>query len=195
MANPSTPFGFQYLELIDGVAPNFGFVTVLIDPTNTHSIYGGDVAKTISGGYFDVATEVGGGEQIGGIFLPDFRWQSKSQGMHTFQRAWLGNTSDVVAGSTVQAKLVISPQALFRVRTLGTTAAAVGQTYVGSNANFNVGAGPGNNLISTFSLDDGTLGAGPSLPFTIYSIEQAPVSDPTAVYNTVVVRFNNQIVL
>lgn len=194
MANPSTPFGFQYQGLLDGSSPNFGFVTVSISAANTNSIYGGDVAKPISGGYFDVATEIGGGEPIGGVFLPDFSWLSRTAGQRIRSRAWLGNTADI-SGGVVTAKLVMNPQALFRVRSLGSTAAAVAATSVGSNANFNVGAGPGNNLVSTFSLDEATLGVGVALPFTIYSIDQAPVSDPTAVYNTLVVRFNNQLVL
>lgn len=195
MANPSTPFGFAYQGLLDGSSPNFGFVTVQINPTNANHIYGGDVAGVISGGYFDVAAVVPGGAPIGGIFLPYFEWQSVAAGMTVRKRAWLGATGDIAAGGTLTAKLVMNPQALFRVRASGTSAAAIPATSVGLNGNFAVGAGPGNNLISTFSLGDLTLGAGPSLPFTIYSIDQPPVSDPTATYNTLVVRLNNQVVL
>lgn len=195
MANSSTPFGFQAVGLVDGVSPNFGVRTVQIDPTNSNVIAGGDVAGVISGGYYDVATAVGGGAPIGGIFLPFFQWTSISR-MDSFpQRVWLGNAADVVPGGTITAKLVINPQALFRVRSLGTTAAAIAQASVGSNANFDAGAGIGANLISTFSLDDATIGAGPSLPFTIVEIEGPPTSDPTANYNIVVVRFNNLVLI
>ena len=190
MSNPSTPFGFEPIGLIDGVSPNFGIRTVQLATTNAHKIYQYDVAAAIAAGYYDVATEVGGGAPIGGIFL-EFKWQSVSQAMTVRSRAWLGNTADIVAGGTLEAKIMTARDATFRVRSLGSTGAAIAQASVGSNANFSVGAGPGNNLVSTFSLDDGTIGAGPSLPFTIIGIEQAPTSDPTANYNVVQVRFNN----
>lgn len=191
MSNPSTPFGFEYFGLVEGTSPNFGVKTVQISPSNTNSIYGGDVAKVISGGYYDVAAEIGGGAAIGGVFLPDFIWQSKSQQMTVRSRAWLGATNDIVAGGILSAKLVISRDALFKVRSNGSSGAAVAQTNVGNNVNFAVGSTPGNNLISSFSIDDSVLGSGASLPFTVYSIVQQPESDPTALYNIVLVRFNN----
>jgi hypothetical protein len=191
MSNPSTPFGFQYLGLIDGGPPNFGVKTVQLSSTNAHKIYGGDVAAVISGGFYDVATVTGGGAPIGGIFLPDFVWQSVSQQQTVRQRAWLGNFADIVAGGVVTCRVVINPNAVFRARTTGTTGAAVTQANVGSNINFNVGAGPGNNLISTFSADDGTIGSGASLPFRIYNIVPNPPSDATSVYDQIDVIFNN----
>src|SRR5690348_6806699 len=109
MSNPNVPFGFEYLGTIDGLSPNFGMKTVQIDPTNTNSIYGGDVASVIAGGFFTVASAVVGGEQIGGVFLPYFEWQSKTAGQTVRNRAWLGQTGDIVAGGTLTAKLVVHP--------------------------------------------------------------------------------------
>lgn len=189
MANPNVLFGFQPVGLIDGTSPTFGLKTVQLAANNAHSIYQGDVAAAISGGYYDVATEVGGGAAIGGVFW-SFSWLSKSQG-RVRGRAWLGLTGDLVAGTVIEAKVIIDRDALFRVRSAGTGGAAVGQTNIGQNCNFTVGAGPGNNLVSTFGLDDVTLGSGASLPFTVYDLEQQPDTDPTSLYNIVTVRFNN----
>ena len=63
---------------------------------------------------------------------------------------------------------------------------------IGSNVNLYIGAG-GNTLngLSSMAIDDASIGAGPSLPFKIYGIVQAPESDPTSIYNEVFVVFNN----
>lgn len=188
MSNPSTPFGFTEDGLSDGISPNFGMYEGFISPSNTHAIYGGDVAAPISGGYYDLATVVFGGEPIGGIFEPSFEWPSISFGGTYRGRAWLGNIADVVAGGVIKCKINMNRLARFHVRSNG---AAITQANVGSNANFATGATPGNNLISTQSLAASTIGAGLSLPFTIIKIDPNPPSDPTASYNTVVVGFNN----
>lgn len=192
MANPAIPFGFQQKGTLEGIAPNYGLQTGLISNDNANSIYGWDVAKPISGGYFDVFTAaVGGGAPVGGIFVPDFKYPSKSQGAVSFNRAWLNQGSDVVSGGTVQCKLVNNPQAIFIVRSAGTAGVAVPATAVGSNVNFAIGPTPGNNLISAFWIDDATIGAGASLPFRIVGIVPNPPSDPTSIYNQVFVMFNN----
>ena len=191
MANPNIPFGFLDNGLMDGSTPTFGMFTGQLSASNTNSIYGGDVAKPPSGGNFDVFTAaVGGGETVGGIFLPDFSYLSKAQGMRSRQRAWLGTTADIV-GDQPSCKVVIAKDSTFMVRTAGLSGAAVGASAIGQNANFAIGPAPGNNLISAFWLDDSTLGTNPALPFTVISIAQAPVSDPTSIYNIVYVRFNN----
>jgi hypothetical protein len=193
MSNPNIPFGFQESGLIDGISPNFGmFPDGQISTANTNSIYGWDVAKPISGGYFDVFTApVAGGAPVGGIFVPHFAWPSKSYGGTFRNRAYLNQGSDVVAGGAIGCKIVNNPQAKFIVRSAGLSGAAVGQTAIGQNANFAIGPAPGNNLISAFWLDDSTIGTGPSLPFRIVAIVPNPPSDPTSIYNQVVVMFNN----
>jgi hypothetical protein len=193
MANPNIPFGFQETGIAGGIAPNFGmYADGQISSSNPNSIYGWDVAKPISGGYFDVFTAaVGGGAPIGGIFVPNFSFPSKSQGGVYKNRAWLNQGSDVVAGGIVGCKIVNNPQSRFIVRSAGLSGTAVGQSAIGSNANFAIGPAPGNNLISAFWLDDSTIGAGVSLPFRIVGIVPNPPSDPTSIYNQVIVAFNN----
>jgi hypothetical protein len=191
MSNPSTPFGFAETGLLDGISPNFGVYTGQIAVNNAHSIFGGDVAAVLAGGYYDYAAEVGGGAQIGGVFLPDFVWQSISFGGTYRGRAWLGNTADVVAGGSIICKVVINSQAKFRVRTNGAGGVIIGQTNIGSNINFARGATPGNNQISTYSADCADMGAGASLPFRITGIVPNPPSDPTSLYDMIEVMFNN----
>jgi hypothetical protein len=194
VSNPNIPFGFQDDGLMDGNMPTFGSYPGQLSVSNANSIYGGDVAKPLSGGNYDVfLAPVGGGETVGGIFLPHFEYYSKSIGK-SFNRAWLGTTGDVATGSTgIATKLVMSKDAVFRVRTAGlaTPAGPVLQSSVGLNANFAIGPAPGNNLISAFWLDDSTISNNPALPFTIYAIAQQPISDPTSQYNIVYVKFNN----
>jgi len=192
MSNPNIPFGFLDNGLMDGNVPNFGFFTGTLAAANTNSIYGGDVAKPIAGGNYDVfLAPVGGGETIGGIFLPNFTYLSKSQGMRSRNRAWLGTSSDLVGTSQPTCSVVMAKDAVFKVRTAGLSGGPVGQSAVGQNANFAIGPAPGNNLISAFWLDDSTLGTNPALPFTVYAIDQSPDSDPTSIYNIVYVKFNN----
>lgn len=191
MANPNSPFGFLENGLEDGYMPTFGIKTGYLSASNTNSIYGGDVAKPLSSGYYDVFTSVtSGGETIGGIFLPDFRWLSKSANKLVYARAWTGQTGDIVSG-TVECKVLILGNALLRVRSAGDSGSAVGQANVGQFANFKLGT-VGANLLSAMTLDDSTLtGTQGNLPFQVYSIDQPPVSDPTSIYNTVLVKMVN----
>lgn len=90
--------------------------------------------------------------------------------------------------------LEITRDSILRVRSTGT--AAVLETDVGSNLNFAVGAGPGNNLVSTFSADQGTLGSSASLPFTVYAVlptgpTAGGANDAASANNIILVRFNN----
>ena len=193
MSNPSTPYGFKDLGLIDGSEPNFGFVAGLIAANNTNKIYGGDVAKPIAAGVYDVFTAaVGGGAPIGGIFTTNFKWYSQAAGRLVYNSAWLGATGDLVANSQPSCGVLVHPNSVFQARSLGTSGGPVTASQVGSLVNFGLGSAPGNNQISAFGIDDATIGAGPALPFKIYGIVQAPESDPTSIYNEVLVIFNNE---
>ena len=66
------------------------------------------------------------------------------------------------------------------------------QAQVGSNAPFVLGAG-GNTLngISSMALDDANIGTTSTFPFKIYRLVQQPESDPTSIYNEVLVVINN----
>ena len=197
MANPNSPFGFLYDGRRDGSPPNFGNRVGLIASANTNKIFTGDVLKPVAGGYLDVFTApVGGGAPIGGI-AGWFQWNSISQNKSVWQNWWPGNGD---ANGDVQASYYADPFATFLVQCL---LGPVANTSVGLNANFNVGGGGqtfGAGNKSSFSLDDGTLGTGPSLPFKIYSLPNysplnpifvQPGFDPTSAYNQVLVTMNN----
>lgn len=192
MANPSTLYGFAENGLRDGSSPTFGMKSGLINPADTGAIYGGDVSLPISGGYYNnFAAAVPGGAPVGGVFVPDFTWLSLAAVKRIYNRAWLGATGDLSGATPPTCKLIVNPQAVFRVRSAGTSGGPVTLAQVGSNVNIYIGATPGNNLISNFGIDDLSIGAGPSLPFKIVGLVEAPQSDPTAIYNEVFVIFNN----
>jgi hypothetical protein len=199
MANATTPFGFRENGLTDGLMPTFGVYTGKISASNANAIYGGDVAKPLSGGYFDVFTSATGGGPaggIGGIFLPHFKWYSKSVGRAVYSRSWPGNTGDIVANTTIECKLLVARDAILNVRTSGASGNPVTQANIGSYINFSIGATPGNNLISAFLANDADMSATlGNYPFQIYDIEQPPDSDPTSINNIIRVRFTSNLVL
>lgn len=198
VANPNSPFGFVLNGNIDGSPPNFGNRNGLIASANTNKIFKGDVLKPLSAGYLDVQSEIGGGEPVGGV-AEWFNWNSIAQQKTVRQNWWPGNgdaTGDVSIAYDANLTDVFLCQCL-----LG----PITQASVGLNANFNVGSGGrtvGQGNQSSFTLDDGTLGTGPSLPFKVNrlpvqttgpggSLYVLPGQDPTGPYNQVYVTFNN----
>jgi hypothetical protein len=190
MANPTTPYGFQEVGLIDGVDPTFGMYTGQIAVTNTHTIYANDPA-VFAAGYFDVASVTGNtGAGVAGVFV-EFSYLSIAMGQRVRNRAWMGNTADIVSGSVITCKVNIHPQAKFKVRATGASNNPITQAMVGNLINFALGAGPGNNLVSTFSADAATeTGTSTTLPFKILDLVQQPETDPTLINNEIIVGFN-----
>lgn len=193
MSNPSTPYGFRAIGLLDGFAPTFGIYRAgQINPANGNSIFYGDVLKPLSGGYFDVFTAaVVGGAPVGGVAAGHVVWPSLAQRMTARQQWWPGTPTDVVASGVVGFGAEVNGQTVFQCRSSGASGGPVTAAQIGSNVNFVYGAGNRLNGLSGFALDDSTIGAGASLPFTIYGLVQAPESDPTSIYNEVLVVFNN----
>lgn len=197
MSNPSTPYGFRAVGLIDGSGPTFGvYRRASINPAAGQKMFYGDVLLPISGGYFAPFTsEVGGGAPVGGVAGPQFTWTSLTARMEIWQNWWTGNTADVPSGGGVDVGVEANSQTVFQVRSAGTSGGPVTASQIGQNANFTLGAGGagGNtfNGLSSMALDDSTIGTGPSLPFKIFGIVLAPQSDPTSIYNEVFVIFNN----
>lgn len=193
MSNPSTPYGFRFVGLIDGTNPTFGiYRRGLIQASAATKMFYGDVVAPLSSGYFAPQSVTGGGAAVGGVAGNLFDWDSLAARMHVWQNWWTGVASDVPSGENVSVGVISNPQAVFQVRSSGASGAAVAQSAVGENANFTVGSG-GNTLngLSSYALDDSTIGTGSSLPFKIYGIVPAPESDPTSIYNEVFVIFNN----
>ena len=196
-ANPNAPFGFKYIGSIDGGAsPNYGVRTGLIASANLNKIFTGDPLKPLAAGYLDVSVVVGGGAAIGGVALW-FEWFSRSQNKTVRQNWWPGNGDAI---GDVTCSYHANPHSLFEVQCL---LGPLTQADVGSNANFNVGAGGqqvGAGNLSSFTLDDGNKGSGASLPFKIYrlpvegpqaSLYSTAGYDVTQAYNRVWVTINN----
>ncbi len=199
VTNPNAPFGFKYIGQRDGSPPNFGMRRGLIASANLNKIFTGDVLKPYASGYLDVFTAaVGGGAAISGI-AQFFEWVSKSQNKTVRQNYWPGNGD---ASGDVAVYYHGDANSMFEVQCL---LGPIAEVSVGSNGNFNVGAGGqtfGAGNLSSFTLDDGNLGAGASLPFKIYRLPvdaTGPIPamfytagyDPTQAYNRVYVTINN----
>lgn len=195
--NPNAPFGFKYIGQKDGgSSPNFGVRTGMIASANTNEIFSGDPLKALAAGYLDVSTVVGGGAAIGGVALW-FEWFSTSQNKTVRQLWWPGNGDAI---GDVTCAYHAHPDSLFEAQCL---LGPLTQADVGSNANFNVGSGGqtvGAGNYSSFTLDDGSKGAGASLPFKIYrlpvegpqaSLYSTSGYDVTQAYNRVWVTINN----
>ena len=191
MSNPTTPYGFKYDGLIEGLEPNFGVYSGNISVTNTASMYQGDPAIFTSG-YFTVATATGGtGAPVVGVFI-DFSWLSISAGMRVRNRAWLGQTADIVSGGTLDCKVAVGSNLVLQARVTGASANPIVQANVGEYVNFATGSAPGANLVSTFSIDATTLASSSTtLPFQVYRILQPPYSDPTSADNDILVTLAN----
>lgn len=190
MTNPATPYGFKYEGVYEGLEPNFGIYAGQISLSNTHSLYQFDPA-VFSAGYWDHATVTGTtGAVVNGFFI-DFDWLSLSAGMRVRNRAWLGQTADV-SGGTINCHVAIGVNLVLQARVTGASNNPIVQANVGSYINFALGAGPGNNLVSTYSVDAASLeSSSTTLPFQIYKIIQPPYSDPTSINNDILVSLVN----
>lgn len=194
--NPNAPFGFKYIGQIDGSPPNFGMRTGMIASANLNDIFTGDPLKPNASGYLDVSVVVGGGAAIGGVAMW-FEWVSVSQNKIVRQNWWPGNGD---ASGDVTVAYHTGPGCVFEVQCL---LGPITQASAGLNANFNVGSGGrtvGAGNQSSFTLDDGTLGTGASLPFKVYNLPvKGPLAaqysmagyDAASAYNRVFVTINN----
>src|SRR5882762_4205124 len=95
MSNPSTPFGFTEAGLSDGISPNFGMYEGYISTSNTNSIYGGDVAAPISGGFYGLAPVVFGCEPTGNAWLPSCQGPGEENCATEHGLFWLAAIADV----------------------------------------------------------------------------------------------------
>lgn len=184
MSNTNSPFGFRWVDRIDGAPANAGLVSGL--SLGSAAMFYGDVLS-FSAGYVAAAAVVGGGATIAGV-AQSFAWISKAQGRQVWAQYYPG--SDVNAGAYVTVKLIADPLALFLAQCV---TGPITQANVGQYANFAVGGG-GNTAsgISSYELNDGTLtGTKGNLPFQVVRLIQPPNSDPTSAYNQVVVQMVN----
>jgi len=201
MANVLAPFGFAVARRTDAASPNYIQSHRLISPTNNHSIFFGDVVVSLSTGFIDLATVVGGGAQIAGVFV-GCEYNSVSQSRRVFTNHYSGS-SDVLANSTVDAYIIDDPAAVFLAQTAGTSNNPIGLTAIGNNVNFNTTAASGNALsgLSGMTVDDNLVNTTATLPFRVIGIPGLDVPnlgasvngyDTTTRFNLVLVAFNNQ---
>lgn len=192
MANTFAPKGFREYGLTDGSSPNFGVASGKC--LYTTAIFSGDPLVK-SAGYLAPASTTGNtGAGVVGI-AQSFTWNSIAQARTVHAQYYPGN--DSVGNADVTVKFGNGPNALFTAQVASSSAgtAAGGpllQASVGLFINFATGAG-GNTSTqqSSFCLDYSTLNASSTtLPFYVYNIEAAPVTDPASAGNMVIVGFN-----
>jgi hypothetical protein len=190
MANPTIPYGFRSVGLIDGGAPTFGLVARSMGASYATAVYQGDPC-ILTAGLPALATVTGNtGAGVCGVFQ-SFTWPSISAGMTVRDRAWLGNIADIASGGVLTAHIVMHPQAKFQVRVTGVPNDPVTIPMTGNLINFAVGAGPGNNKVSTYSADSATeTSSSATLPFKIFEVLGQPITDPTLANNEIIVVFN-----
>lgn len=194
MTNTLSPSGFREYGTTDGITGNFGMQVGKCLYT-TGPLFSGD-PLVISAGYLAAASVTGNtGAAVAGV-AKSFSWTSIAQGRTVRQNYYPGN--DSVGNADVTVHYTKSIGALFQVQVTSSSAGtAVGgpitQARVGYAINFATGAG-GNTLnqMSSFSVDNSTTTAtSTTLPFYIYALVGAPVTDPTSAGNLVIVGFNN----
>lgn len=187
MSNTNSPSGFKSSNFAAGSEPNYGLTPGKM-AYNASAVYRGD-PLILSSGKVAVATVTGGtGAAVAGI-AESFTWVSIAQGRRVWQSYYPGNDSQ--GNADVDVLYQAHPNALFTVQ-INTGGPAV-QADVGSFFNFATGSGSTYSGQSGFSLDYSTKNASQgSLPFVLYSIVQAPQSDPASDYNLVVVGFATQ---
>lgn len=196
MANTLAPKGFREYGLVDGQAPNFGIATGKCLAAT--AIFYGDPLKYGTAGYLAPATVTGNtGAGVVGIAF-SFSWTSIAQGRTVRAQYYPGN--DSVNNADVTVHFTNNADSLFIAQVTSAAAGtAVGgplaQADVGSFFNFATGAG-GNvqTGASSFSIDYSTKNATQgTLPFYLYQLVQAPVTDPTSAGNLGIVGFATQL--
>ena len=199
MPNTFAPNGFS-CQTMTGTIGSFDYSKKYISPANTQQIFYGDVVVQLNTGFIRQKAP-GEAVQIAGIFM-GCEYASVSQGRTVFSPFWPG--SDAQPGSSIEAKVITSPNFLFRVQSgPGTATLPLGPT--GYDINFDIGYGIGNGTggngnirtgFSTAFID--TTTASPSVttrPFRV--LDYAPGVDgtingydQTAPFNIVMVALN-----
>jgi len=194
MANVFAPQGLLSYGGADGAAPTYGFKNAKILYSNTDKIFYGDPVMLDSGGYVQQWDPATGVSQMVGIFR-GCKYYSLSNKQTIFPNYWPG--ADVATNADITAYIepvntATPPMFLVQTADSNTTAVAVTQASVGSNADVALGSGNTNNGMSTAYLDIHTFGTTATLPFRIVEIWNGVGngSDKTSAYNYVVVQAN-----
>ena len=188
MANTNAPFGFSPSRKVPGSGMDFGMTTRLIKGTSSTAVFRGDPVIWDSGnpGFVTIASSPSTATIVGVAW--GFQYQQTGQGGAVLPWNDYFPGSGVASGD-VSVQVIDDPNAIFRVQ-CGATALA--QADVGANVQYVAGTGNTANGISGAYLNTSTTTTN-TLPFQVYSILGAPVTDPTSAYNQIEVVFNNQI--
>lgn len=189
MANNFAPFGFSHVGYLEGSAPTGGQSVRKIASGNATQIFQGDPVTSLSTGYITKSTA--GTTQINGIFV-GCKYLSLSQQKVVLSRWWPGSD----ANGDVEAYVIDSPNALFRVQAGGSTTGIL-FANVGENVNFAAGTGSTGTGLSGAYADQTTLNpATGTLPFRVVALITDPPgsngADSLSAYNHILVAFNNQ---
>lgn len=187
MANTYAPNGFQQVNQFQGYAPNYTLTTRKIASTNTAKIGYGDVVKSISTGYIDVATIT---EQVLGIFYGcQYYDTARTDGTGwQFSRQWTGVTT---ASADPLAFVCQDPTAVFQVQVSGTTSITTAQ--IGLNINFTANGLPNTIGFSVAAANATTVSTTNTFPFRIIGISEEFMLNYSATQsnNYILVRLNN----
>jgi hypothetical protein len=194
MANVFAPFGFSPIRRQDGAAWSANQTAYLIDPTNTHKLYQGDVCAILSTGLVD--TLAPGTTPPLGIFN-GVTYVSASQGRLVFVPQYPG--ADQITSGIVTPFVIDDPNVVFLAQTgySGSGSGPATQAMVGLNAQFANGTG------NTLSGQSGAYidltvppAATATFPFRIIGLVADPPgsngADTTTAFNYVYVMWNNE---
>lgn len=192
MANIQTAFGFRHLGYLSGGAPDYQQANRAVSSTNTTKIFFGDpVVKVGTTKYIAQAannTTVLEGIFAGCTFIP------ATGGTVVWSPFWPG-----AAALDATAYIINAPNALFLAASNNT---AITEANIGANIGFAIGTGSTvGGAFSGATLDQSTISTTNTLPFQIYGIYGANLSnfggvgngsDSATAFNWAVVTFNNE---
>lgn len=187
MSNTNAPFGFRPSRKVPGSGMDFGMTTRLIKGTSNTTVFKGDpvVWDAANPGYVTTVASPGTATIVG--IAVGFQWLQTVQGSLPWASYFSGSAA--VQSGDVSVLVIDDPNAIFLVQAGAT---AIAQLDVGANIQYVAGSGNTLNGISGAYLNT-TSNTTNTLPFQVYSLPGAPITDPTSAYNLVEVTFNNQI--
>lgn len=181
--NTYAPNGFQMVNQFQGYAPNYTLTTRLIAKANTNKIGYGDVVRSLTTGYIDIAATTN--TQVLGVFFGCQYYDTAQQSGfgQQFSRQWTGVTTST---SDILAFVCQDPTAVFQAQVSGTT--PITTSSIGLNVNFTANGSPNSIGFSVAAVDQTTVSTTNTLPFRIIGLSQQatlnglplPTTVPTA---------------
>lgn len=185
MANTYAPYGFQLVNQFQGYAPNYATTTRLISKSNTNKMGYGDVVKSLTTGYIDIAATTD--SPVLGVFLGcQYYDTAQQQGFgQQFNRQWTGVTT---ATADPIAFVCQDPTAVFQAQVSG--ASAITSSSIGLNINFTANGTPNSIGFSVAAIDGTSASTTNTLPFRVIGLSPLFSVDNASANNSVLVRLN-----